>query len=89
MVLSDPRIVVLDEATSALDAATEALVYESLNTHFSDRTMLIIAHRLSAVRRANRVLVFDAGRVAEQGEYSALIRQGGRYGRLYGQLQAT
>jgi len=89
MVLSDPRIVVLDEATSALDAATEALVYESLNTHFSDRTMLIIAHRLSAVRRANRVLVFDAGRVAEQGEHSALIRQGGLYGRLYGQLQAT
>jgi ATP-binding cassette subfamily C protein len=89
MVLSDPRIVVLDEATSALDATTEALVYESLNTHFSDRTMLIIAHRLSAVRRADRVLVFDAGRVAEQGEHSALIRQGGLYGRLYGQLQAT
>jgi ATP-binding cassette subfamily C protein len=87
MVLSDPRIVVLDEATSALDAATEAQVYRSLDEHFRERTMLIIAHRLSAVRQADRVLVFDAGRVAEEGEHGELLRQGGLYGRLYGHLQ--
>lgn len=89
MVLSDPRIVVLDEATSALDVETEARVYESLNAHFRDRTMVIIAHRLSAVRQADRVLVFDTGRVAEQGRHAALLRQGGLYGRLYGHVQST
>ncbi len=89
MVLSDPRIVVLDEATSALDAETESLVYKSLNQHFHDRTMLIIAHRLSAVRQADRVLVFDGGRVAEEGRHTELLRQGGLYGRLYGHLQAS
>jgi ATP-binding cassette subfamily C protein len=89
MVLSDPRIVVLDEATSALDAETEALVYKSLNRHFRDRTMLIIAHRLSAVRQADRVLVFDGGRVAEEGRHTELLRQGGLYGRLYGHLQTS
>ncbi len=89
MVLSNPRIVVLDEATSALDAETEALVYKSLNRHFHDRTMLIIAHRLSAVRQADRVLVFDGGRVAEEGRHTELLRQGGLYGRLYGHLQSS
>lgn len=89
MVLSDPRIVVLDEATSALDAETEALVYKSLNRHFHDRTMLIIAHRLSAVRQADRVLVFDGGHVAEEGRHTELLRQGGLYGRLYGHLQTS
>jgi len=89
MVLSDPKIVILDEATSALDAETEAQVYRSLNSHFHDRTMLIIAHRLSAVRQADRVLVFDGGRVAEEGQHAELLRQGGLYGRLYGHLQST
>lgn len=89
MVLSDPKVVVLDEATSALDVETEARVYRSLNEHFHDRTMLIIAHRLSAVRQADRVLVFDAGRVAEEGRHAELLRQGGLYGRLYGHLQTS
>ncbi len=89
MVLSDPRIVILDEATSALDAETEAHVYRSLNKHFHGRTMLIIAHRLSAVKQADRVLVFDGGRVAEQGNHRDLLRQGGLYGRLYGHLQSS
>ena len=89
MVLAKPNVVILDEATSALDAETEAQVYRSLNEHFADRTMLIIAHRLSAVRQADRVLVFDGGRVAEQGAHNDLLRQGGLYGRLYGHLQAT
>jgi ATP-binding cassette, subfamily C, bacterial len=89
MILAEPRIVVLDEATSALDAETEARVYRSLNEHFHDRTMLIIAHRLSAVRQADRVLVFDDGRVAEEGRHAELLRQGGLYGRLYGHLQTS
>ena len=89
MVLSDPNVVILDEATSALDAETEAAVYRSLNTHFRDRTMLIIAHRLSAVRQADRVLVFDGGRIAEEGRHAELLEQGGLYGRLYGHLQST
>lgn len=89
MVLAEPNVVILDEATSALDAATEAQVYRSLNEHFADRTMLIIAHRLSAVRQADRVLVFDEGRVVEQGGHDELLRQGGLYGHLYGHLQAT
>ena len=89
MVLARPNVVILDEATSALDAETEARVYQSLNEHCADRTMLIIAHRLSAVRQADRVLVFDGGRVAEQGAHNELLRQGGLYGRLYGHLQAT
>jgi len=89
MVLADPNVVILDEATSALDAETEARVYRSLNAFFHDRTMLIIAHRLSAVRQADRVLVFDGGRVAEEGAHGELIAQGGLYGRLYGHLQST
>lgn len=89
MILSDPRIIVLDEATSALDAETEAHVYRSLNEHFHERTMLIIAHRLSAVRQADRVLVFDAGRVAEEGRHAELLHRGGLYGRLYGHLQRS
>ena len=87
MVVADPRIVVLDEATSALDAQTESRVYASLNEHFHDRTMLIIAHRLSAVRQADRVLVFDGGGVIEEGSHLELLDQDGLYKTLYGHLQ--
>jgi ATP-binding cassette subfamily C protein len=87
MVLADPRIVVLDEATSALDAQTESRVYASLNEHFHDRTMLIIAHRLSAVRQADRILVFDGGGVVEEGSHLELLDQDGLYKTLYGHLQ--
>ena len=87
MVLSDPKIVILDEATSALDSATELAVHQALNTFLAGRTTLIIAHRLSAVRQADRVLVLADGRVAESGTHQQLIAKDGLYAQLYGTLQ--
>ncbi|WP_256601707.1 MULTISPECIES: ABC transporter ATP-binding protein [unclassified Pseudomonas] len=87
MVLADPKVVILDEATSALDAATEYNLHQALNRFLMGRTTLIIAHRLSAVKQADRVLVFDGGRIAEDGDHQQLIAEGGLYARLYGHLQ--
>ncbi|MCP2071190.1 UNVERIFIED_ORG: ATP-binding cassette subfamily C protein [Pseudomonas lini] len=87
MVLADPRVVILDEATSALDAATEYNLHQALARFLSARTTLIIAHRLSAVKQADRVLVFDDGQIAEDGDHLQLIAEGGLYARLYGHLQ--
>ncbi|HEX8595255.1 MAG TPA: ABC transporter ATP-binding protein [Pseudomonas sp.] len=87
MVLSDPKVVILDEATSALDAATEYSLHQALARFLHGRTTLIIAHRLSAVKQADRVLVFDGGKIAEEGDHSQLIADGGLYAKLYGHLQ--
>jgi len=87
MVLSDPKVVILDEATSALDAATEYSLHQALSRFLNGRTTLIIAHRLSAVKQADRVLVFDGGRIAEEGDHQQLIADGGLYAKLYGHLQ--
>ncbi len=87
MVLADPRVVILDEATSALDAATEYSLHQALARFLEGRTTLIIAHRLSAVKQADRVLVFDGGKIAEQGDHKQLIADGGLYAKLYGHLQ--
>jgi ATP-binding cassette subfamily C protein len=87
MILAEPKVVILDEATSALDAATEYALHKALGRFLSGRTTLIIAHRLSAVKQADRVLVFDGGRVAEDGDHRQLIAEGGLYARLYGNLQ--
>ena len=87
MVLADPHVVILDEATSALDAETEARLHEALKEFLRDRTTLIIAHRLSAVKQADRVYVFDGGRIIEEGAHEELLRSDGLYSRLYGQLQ--
>lgn len=87
MVLAEPKVVILDEATSALDAATEYALHQGLARFLEGRTTLIIAHRLSAVKQADRVLVFDSGRIAEEGEHGQLIAEGGLYARLYGHLQ--
>ncbi|MFZ3183799.1 MAG: ABC transporter ATP-binding protein [Pseudomonas sp.] len=87
MVLAEPKVVILDEATSALDAATEYALHQALGRFLSGRTTLIIAHRLSAVKQADRVLVFDGGRIAEEGEHHQLIADGGLYAKLYGHLQ--
>lgn len=87
MVLADPQVVILDEATSALDAATEYSLHQALARFLSGRTTLIIAHRLSAVKQADRVLVFDGGKIAEQGDHQQLIADGGLYAKLYGHLQ--
>ena len=87
MVLAEPKVVILDEATSALDAATEYNLHHALGKFLSGRTTLIIAHRLSAVKQADRVLVFDGGRIAEEGDHQQLIADGGLYAKLYGHLQ--
>lgn len=80
--LKDPRILLLDEATSALDAESEALVREALARLLAGRTALVIAHRLSTVRDATRVVVLDDGRVAETGTHRELMERAGVYRRL-------
>lgn len=83
MLLSHPRIVILDEATSALDSETERHLHEALANFLKQRTTLIIAHRLSAVRQADRILVFENGRVVESGDHDSLMRRDGLYRKLY------
>ena len=85
MILSDPKVVILDEATSALDTETEARLHTAMHAFLQDRTTLIIAHRLSAVRQADRVLVFDAGQIIDEGRHDELISRDGLYRDLYAQ----
>jgi ATP-binding cassette subfamily B protein len=80
--LKDPPILILDEATSALDAATEARVSRALKTLMAGRTTFIIAHRLSTVRDADDILVFESGRIVERGGFSELLAQRGRFAEL-------
>jgi len=80
--LKDAPILILDEATSALDAATEARVSRAMSALMRGRTTFVIAHRLSTVRDANEILVFDGGRIAERGTFDGLIRLGGRFADL-------
>jgi ATP-binding cassette subfamily B protein len=90
--LKDPPILILDEATSALDAATEARVQQALRTVMRGRTTFVIAHRLSTVREADLILVFEAGRIVERGSYAELLARGGTFAHLVatqlGPLQA-
>jgi ATP-binding cassette subfamily B protein len=80
--LKDPPILILDEATSALDAATEAKVKRALDDAMVGRTTFVIAHRLSTVRNATRIAVFDQGRIVEMGTYDELIARDGRFAEL-------
>lgn len=87
MVLSDPQIVILDEATSALDTETEQALHLALQSFLQGRTTIIIAHRLSAVKQADHVYVFENGQICEQGGHDELINSNGLYARLYGEYQ--
>src|SRR6185436_4580836 len=80
--LKNPPILILDEATSALDAATEQKVQAALDEVMKDRTTFVIAHRLSTVRNASRILVFEEGRIVESGSFDELVRQGGVFAGL-------
>ena len=83
MVLTEPKIVILDEATSALDTTTEGQLHSALQEFLKGRTTIIIAHRLSAVKQADRVLVFEDGRIVEEGHHDDLIQGDGLYASLY------
>ena len=83
-IVRQPEVLVFDEATSALDAKTERVVYEAINTLREDAIVLVIAHRLSTVRQADRILVLDSGRVSETGTHDSLMQSGGIYANLYG-----
>jgi ATP-binding cassette subfamily C protein len=85
MILSKPSVVILDEATSALDMETEQKLHQAMNEFLQDRTTLIIAHRLSAVRQADHIFVFEDGHISEQGSHEQLLGQDGFYRKLYGE----
>jgi ATP-binding cassette, subfamily B, bacterial MsbA len=82
-ILKDPVILILDEATSSLDTESERLIEDALSRLLVGRTTLIIAHRLSTVRRADRLVVLDRGRIVEEGNHGELLELGGLYARLY------
>jgi ABC-type multidrug transport system fused ATPase/permease subunit len=81
--LADPRILILDEATANIDSHTEAVIQRALAEVLRDRTAIVIAHRLSTVRNADRIVVLEDGRVLEQGSHDDLMSSGGRYADLY------
>tara|TARA_R110002049_G_scaffold70401_3_gene181905 strand:+ start:1764 stop:3530 length:1767 start_codon:yes stop_codon:yes gene_type:complete len=82
-ILADPNIIILDEATSSLDTESEALIQKSLAELIKNRTTIVIAHRLSTIRKADQILVIEAGQIVERGTHDELIASGGRYYDLY------
>jgi ABC-type multidrug transport system fused ATPase/permease subunit len=82
-ILANPRILILDEATSSLDSESEAMIQQGLAYLMQGRTTFVIAHRLSTIRRADQILVIEAGRILERGTHQSLFELGGRYYELY------
>lgn len=89
VILKNPPLVILDEATASVDTLTESAIQAAIDTLVADRTTLVIAHRLSTVRRADMIVVLDHGRILEQGSHEQLLAAGGRYARLWQVQSAT
>jgi ABC-type multidrug transport system fused ATPase/permease subunit len=83
VLLQDPSIVILDEATASIDPLTETLIQEGLDVVLKNRTAIVIAHRLSTVRHADRIIVLRTGAIIEEGSHDALLACGGHYAELY------
>jgi ATP-binding cassette, subfamily B, bacterial len=82
--LKDPELLILDEATSALDSESESLVQDAIDVLSKDRTVIVIAHRLSTLRAVDRLVVLDEGRVVEEGDWDTLVhRPGGAFARMW------
>ncbi len=80
---TNPRVLIFDEATSALDAESERAIQDNMRLICQGRTVIIIAHRLSAVRLADRIVTIEAGRITEDGNHETLLKKGGRYAALW------
>lgn len=83
--LTDPKILILDEATSSVDAYTEAIIQEALEVLLTNRTSIIVAHRLSTILNADRIIVMENGQIIEEGNHESLLARGGKYQQLYKQ----
>ena len=81
--VADPPVMILDEATSSIDTRTEQIVQQGMDALMEDRTVFVIAHRLSTVRNADQILVLDHGKIRERGTHQQLLAQKGMYWQLY------